>query len=156
MDSFSFDATQHAPSQDISEPIPAGWYATIISGTKIKPTKNGTGRIFEVEHTVAEGEGKGRKVWSRFNIRNDSAEAERIGKEQLSALCHATGVLKFRQPEQLHGKRCLVRVIVKQDPGYEPRNEVKAWKEYAPLSAAPVAAAGTSSALRDDDDDLPF
>lgn len=159
MDDFRFDATQHAPAQDISEPVPAGWYATTISGTQIKDTKRGDGKILEVEHTITEGEYKGRKLWSRFNVRNPNAEAERIAKEQLSALCHATGVLKVRAHEQLREKRTLIRVVIKVQDGYEPRNEVKAWKEYAPLSAATPARAQAEDPdawRKNVDDDLPF
>lgn len=157
---FSFDATDVTPAQDLSDPLPVGWYGTEISGTALKPTKAGNGMILEVEHTISEGEYKGRKTWSRFNVRNQNETAERIAKEQLSALCHATGVLKFRTHEQLQGKRVLVRVVVKQDQGYEPRNEVKAWKEYSATAAsAPSrAAAGEDpDAWRASaDDGLPF
>lgn len=162
MDEFSFDATQHAPAQDVSEPIPAGWYGTVITGTALKDTKAGTGKILEVEHTVAEGEYKGRKVWSRFNVRNPNEVAERIAKEQLSALCHATGVLKFRAHEQLREKKCLIRVIVKRQEGYDPANEVKAWKAYEGATPAPSAVPSRAESPDPDawrnsaDDDLPF
>lgn len=159
MDDFSFDATQHAPAQDVSEPVPAGWYATTISGTALKDTKRRDGKILEVEHTISDGPCKGRKLWSRFNVRNPSEEAERIAKEQLSALCHATGVLKFRAHEQLREKRCLVRAVIKVQDGYEPRNEVKGWKEYAATAATAPArpASPDPDAWRNDvSDDLPF
>ncbi len=160
MEDFSFDATGVTPAQDLSDPVPAGWYGTTITGTQLKRTKAGDGLILEVEHTISEGDAKGRKLWSRFNVKNPNETAERIAKEQLSALCHATGVLKFRAHEQLREKRCLVRVIIKTQDGYEPRNEVKAWKEYSATAAsAPSrAAAGEDpDAWRASaDDGLPF
>lgn len=162
MDDFSFDATQVAPAQDVSDPIPSGWYGTVISGTQLKDTKAGTGKILEVEHTVTEGECKGRKVWARFNVRNPNEVAERIAKEQLSALCHATGVLKIRAHEQLRERKCLIRVTVKRQEGYDPANEVKAWKPYEG-SAAAASAVPSRGASDDPDawrkdaaDDLPF
>lgn len=171
MDEFSFDATQHEPAQDTGEPLPSGWYPTAITGTLLKKTKAGTGTILEVEHTVSEGEFKGRKAWSSFNVRNPSDVAEKIAKEQLSALCHAIGVLKVRAHEQLREKRCLIRLTVKTSEGYDPRNEVKAWKEYAPASSLPSAPRATAKQQparvpaertapegwqQADDDDLPF
>lgn len=138
---FGFDSTDVPPARDVSDPVPAGWYAVENSATTIKPTKSGGGKILEVEHTVIEGDYKGRKVWSRFNVVNASEEAQRIAREQLSALCHATGVLKFRQHEQLQNHRLLVRVVVQQDQGYAAKNEVKAWKEYPGQASAPRGTA---------------
>lgn len=167
-ESFSFDATQHTPAQDMSDPLPAGWYPMEVTGTTLKRTKAGTGTILEVEYTVVDGEGKGRKVWTGFNVQNPNEDAERIAKEQLSALCHATGVLKIKAHEQLRGKRCLVRVVVKTQEGYDPKNEAKGWKEYTPVARpaarpAPVRATVPArddesfpSALNDTEDDLPF
>lgn len=165
MDDFSFDATQHEPAQDISEPIPADWYLAEVSGTQIKKTKAGTGTILEIEYTVSGGDYKGRKVWTGFNVRNPNETAEKIAREQLSALCHATGVLKFRTHEQLRGKRCLIRVVIKTQDGYEPRNEVKAWKDggavrpmshTAPVTTSAPARGSDEAWQKPDDDGLPF
>jgi len=146
MHDFSFDARKHEPVQDISDPIPAGWYSVTNTGSDLKETKARTGQRLEIEHTVRSGEHKGRKVWSRFNVVNANEQAEEIAHRELATLCLAVGVPGFRSHEQLREKSLLVRVVVRHDTGYEPSNDVKSWKASDDAPAARAAAHARESA----------
>lgn len=148
-----FDATNVAPQASF-QPLPAGVYTTLIVDSDVKPTKSGgTQAIFTLQ--VVDGPFAGRKVFARLNVRNASAEAERIGQAQLSALCHAAGVLQLQDTSQLHGKVVRAKVTVRKDETgqYGDSNDVKAFEAvggaqpmaqaHAPAAApaAPAAAA---------------
>lgn len=130
------------------DPIPAGVYVAQIVESDVKPTKNGSGQYAQFTLEVLDGPCKGRKVWSRINVRNQSAEAERIGQSQLSQLQHAVGVLQLQDTTQLHMKPLRIKVTVRKDEQYGDSNEVKGFEALAgtqpgfvaPPQAAPVVA----------------
>lgn len=132
MASFSFNAANVAPQQSFT-PIPAGTYVAQVTESEIKPTKNGTGQMMNLTLEVIDGQYKHRKVFGRINVVNQSAEAERIGQSQLSALCHATGVMQLQDTVQLHGKPVKIKVKVRVDETgkYDDQNEVTGFESIA-------------------------
>ncbi len=135
MAEFSFDATTVAPQQEF-DILPAGKYVAQVIDSEIVPTKSGTGTMLKLTLEVLEGQHANRKVWSRLNIANDNPDAERIGRAQLSALCHAVGVTKLSDSLELHDKPVLITVKVRHPkPGdtYGPSNDVSG---FAPVSSA--------------------
>lgn len=141
-----FDATAVAPQQTYT-PLPAGVYTTAIVDSEVKETKSGgTQAVFQLQ--VVEGEFTGRKVFARINIANPSPEAERIGQSQLSALCHACGVLQLQDTSQLHGKVIRARLTVRKDTTgqYGDSNEVKGFEAPGGTQPAPFAAAAPVAA----------
>lgn len=145
-----FDATNVAPSEDFS-PIPVGEYLAHIVDSDVKPTKNNTGHYAELEFEVTAGEFKGRKVWARLNLDNPNPKAVEIAQRELSAICHAVGVLQVTDTQQLHYKPLVIRVDIEERDGYGPRNVIKAYKAVpggqgnAPAGAAPSAPAASSA-----------
>lgn len=149
MAQLNFDASSVAPQQAF-QVLPAGVYATMIVESEIKPTKNGTGQMAVFTLQVVDGEHRGRKLFARINVRNQSPEAERIGQAQLSSLCHAAGVLQIVDTAQLHNRTVRAKVKVRRDQTgqYEDQNEVTAFEaigsQAAPMpmvTGAPPAAA---------------
>lgn len=146
---LNFDATGVKPTSPF-EPVPNGEYRAHIVESEVKPTQNGKGKYLQLTWEILDGEYKGRKIWDRLNIVNENAQAQEIAQRALSAICHATGVLKLTNSQQLHGRPALVKVRVTQDAGYDPKNEVKGYKPVdgstpttaaaapAPAPAAPV------------------
>lgn len=147
MASISFDATQVAPQESFS-PIPAGSYIAQVIESEIKPTKSGTGQMLTLRWQVVDGQYKGRLVFDRLNIVNQNPKAEEIGQRQLSAVCHAAGVLKLQDTSQLHNKPIKIKVKIRQDDQYGDTNEVSGYDAVnggaAPVSAAPTAPAAAS------------
>lgn len=131
---LNFDASTVDPRSTF-EPIPNGTYRMHITSSEVKATKDTKGRYLQLVLTVLDGDYKGRQVWERLNIVNSNPTAQDIAQRQLSAICHATGVMKLANSSQLHHIPMLVTVVVKQSPGYDPQNEVK---KYEPDPAAGV------------------
>jgi len=146
MAALSFNATTVAPQATFT-PIPAGTYLCTITDSEVKLTqKGGTMAVFNLQ--VVDGEFSGRKLFARINVANPSPEAERIGQAQLSALCHAAGVLQLQDTSQLHGKVIRARLTVRKDTTgqYGDSNECTGFEAVegagpAPAAPAPAAAA---------------
>lgn len=153
MAQLEFNATTVAPQQSFT-PIPAGVYTTAVIDSEVKITGSG-GQMAVFTLQVVDGQFAGRKVFARINVRNPSAEAERIGQSQLSALCHAAGVLQLVDTAQLHGKVVRARVKIRKDATgqYGDSNEVNGFEAVggaqppsAPAYTAPALAQPATSA----------
>src|SRR4051794_10388841 len=101
-DVLSFDASGVAP-RSAFDIIPDGWYRAWITESEMKPTTKG-GEYLQLVWEILDGEHKGRKVWDRLNLKNASQAAVDIAQQTLSAICHATGVMRIANTGQLHGK----------------------------------------------------
>lgn len=139
MANFSFDATTVEPDSGMS-PIPAGSYIAQAIESEIKPTKNGTGQYVQFTWKVLDGQYKGRLIFDRINVKNANQVAEQIGQKQLSALCHAAGVLRLQDTMQLHNRPVKVRVVMRKDDQYGDSNEVKGYEPAGVVGAMPPAA----------------
>ena len=127
-----FDATTVAPSRPY-QALPAGKYVAMVTESTMKATKENTGSYLQLTLEIQEGEFKGRKLFDRLNLENRNPQAVEIAQRQLSALCHATGVMQLTDSEQLHCKPVLARVAVRQEAGRDPSNEVKGYEALPPL-----------------------
>lgn len=117
---FHFDASSYqAPSYGA---LPKGWYKAVIEASEFKPTKNG-GMAIQVTFSIIDGFAKGRKIFARYNVINDNEDAVRIAYEQLGALSHAVGVIRWDTPAQLHNIPLNLRLKVRSQEGYEDSNE---------------------------------
>lgn len=132
---LNFDATEVEPAKGF-EPLPTGNYKAVIENTEEKKTNAGTGHYIAFTFVIIEGDHKGRKVWSNLNIDNPNPDAVRIAFEQLSAICHAVGILKPKDSTQLHDLPLMI--YVKTDK--EGKSEIKGYKS-ANVATAPKAAA---------------
>lgn len=140
MSQLNFDATTVSPADSI-EAIPAGWYNAQIDQSEMKPTKDGSGAYLELRFSVLDGQYANRKVFGRLNLRNANPVAQEIAYKQLSAICHATGVLQVQDSQQLHGRPMKIKVSVRAASGdYEASNELKAFKNINEQVDGPVGA----------------
>ena len=135
-----FNAAEVQPSS--FEAIPTGTYEAVISNSESRPMKSGNGMGFNLEFEIISGECKGRKVfaWITFEHRT-SPDAQRIGREQLSAICRAVGVTQLNDTAQLHNLPLLIVVALdKNDPTRNIIKSFKAVKSVGAGAAAPQAA----------------
>ena len=140
MAQLNFDANTVSPADSI-EAIPAGWYNAQIDQSEMKPTKDGSGAYLELRFSVLDGQYANRKVFGRLNLRNANPVAQEIAYKQLSAICHATGVLQVQDSQQLHGRPMKIKVSVRAASGdYEASNELKAFKNINEAVDGPVGA----------------
>lgn len=143
---FSFDASKVAPQQPL-EPVPTDWYNAKIVESGLAPTKDTTGQLLNLTWEIVDGQFKGRRLWDRINVKNKSADAQRIGLSQLSAICHCTGVMQVNDSKELHNKIIQIRALYRDaDANYDASNDIKGYKPAegsvaATAGAAPAAAA---------------
>ncbi len=140
-----FDATQVEPNAGF-DPIPAGKYLAAITESEMKPTKNGSGSYLQLTLTVLDGEHKGRVLWARLNLNNPNATAVKIARAELSAVCHAVGVMQPRDSVELHNIPLLITVKLKkrEDTG-ELTNEIKGFEPKSVAAGVPQQAPATSN-----------
>jgi len=85
-----FDARTVEPRQSGGKHQVGNKWQGVITNTLVKPTKDQKGGIFEVEFSSPGG-----TIKNNYNIWNESEAARNIAKQQLSALCHATGIFQI-------------------------------------------------------------
>ena len=141
---LNFDANEVEPAKGF-EPLPDGNYKAVISASEEKETKAGNGKYLAMTFDIIEGDHKGRKVWTNLNIDNPNQDAVRIAYEQLSAICHAVGVLKPKDSTQLHDLPLLIYVKTTVKDGNSQTN-IKGYKsaQATTTAKAPTAATGRS------------
>lgn len=143
---FSADEYKSERSYDL---IPPGWYVAKVTEATLKETKAGTGQRLAVRHDIIGPTQQGRVVFSNFNMSNPNAQAEKIGREQLSELMRAIGLPKLHDTDELIGGICQIKIDVqKGDDRYPDRNEVKAWKVSSDaIKGPPVPPVATASSI---------
>ncbi|MBN2561926.1 MAG: DUF669 domain-containing protein [Phycisphaerae bacterium] len=140
-----FNATEVEPTTSF-EPLPAGKYLAAVTESEMKPTKSGSGSYLQLTFTILEGEYKNRVLWARLNLNNPNATAVKIARSELSAICHAVGVMQPRDSVDLHNLPLVITVkLKKRDDTGELNNEIKGYARKDAAAAngqqpqAPVA-----------------
>ena len=127
MAQLNFDATQVAPQATL-EPVPDGWYTVNIIESEVKPTAK-EGAYLQLICQIMTGQFVGRKLFVRLNIQNANPVTVEIAYQQLSAICHAVGVVQVQDSSQLHGKPFEIKVIIRPPGnGYDASNEPKGFR----------------------------
>ena len=153
MSTINFNANEVEPSTGY-DPIPAGKYQAVITESEMKPTRTGNGQYLQLEFEIIEGEYKNRKVWARLNLENANADAVRIARADLSAICRAVNVLQPRDSVELHNlpltitgpinaSRPVITVRCKKNQDDEIVNEIKGYGPRTSLSGVAAAKPAT-------------
>lgn len=143
MSALNFDANTVQPQTDFA-PLPAGDYLAMIVDSAMKATKTGRGQYLELILQVIDGPMTNRLLWDRLTLIHDNAKTVEIAQRQLSAICHAVGVLQVQDSAQLHNQPMVVRVKYIDDQQYGPKNEISAYKSANGQSGHPAPAAATT------------
>jgi hypothetical protein len=167
---FAFNARGVEPAKPRDNAlIPSGWHRAWITATEIRKTNKGDGRFLELTWEIVEGAAEKRRLWDRHNFDNPSEMTVKIAQEQISAICHATGVLEFGDPAELAGVVCMIKVGVERKANQPDRNKIYGYLpdgDPKATVAKPKVVAGATGAVRgggrapaledDKDDGLPF
>ena len=122
------------------QPIPAGKYQAAITDSEMKATKSGNGSYLQLAFTIIEGEHKGRIVWARLNLNNPHPTAVKMARAELSAICHAVGIMQPRDSVELHNIPLEITVTLKKREGSsELSNEIKGYERKGSAGQAPQA-----------------
>lgn len=132
------------PQVNTYKPLPAGWYTAMITDAELKPTKDGSGHYIKIRYDITGPTHQGRVVFGNINIRNASAKAEEIGRQQLGELMRAIGLARIADTDQLIGGVMQIKLGVRDaTEQYDAQNEVKGFKAITgsvPRFAAPAAS----------------
>ena len=140
---INFNANEVEPSKAF-DPIPAGKYIAVITDSEMKETRAGTGRYLQLEFEITDGEYAGRKLWSRLNIENQNAEAVRLARADLSAICRAVNVLTPSDSIDLHNLPLVIKVHCRKDKNTgEITNDIRGYESKAAFKPEPKQAPAT-------------
>lgn len=116
-------------------PLPKGNYTLALVKAERKPSKaDPNNEYVACEFQVTEGQHATRRVWTNFNLWNNSAQALEIAWRDFNAFCEACGKLRPQDMDVLIGIPFTAYISVdKNDP---ERNKIASYK---PLNAAPQA-----------------
>jgi hypothetical protein len=145
------------------EPLPEGNYNATVTQAELKATNDGTGQYIKLRLDITGPSHQGRVIFSNLNIKNASAKAEEIGRQQLGDIMRAIGLAKVTDTDQLIGGNLNIKLAIraartdeKTGKTYEASNEVKAYRaingaaaptfQAAAPAAAPAAAAPAKAA----------
>lgn len=127
------------------DPIPEGNYDVIIKSAGLSPTKDGTGQYIKIRLDVIGPTHAGRVLFSNLNIKNKSAAAENIGRQQLRSIMQAIGISVVNDTDQLIGGTLSVKVGIRAADGqYPSENDIKSYSSTV-NSAPPIAVPSQQS-----------
>jgi hypothetical protein len=96
---------------------------------------------------VIDGQYAGRYIFAGLNIQNQNPTAQEIGQSQLSAICHAIGLLQLQDSNELHNKPLEVKVSIRPartdertGQTYDADNDVKGFRALKTGGTAQTAA----------------
>jgi hypothetical protein len=117
------------------DPLPPGWYTASITQAELKSTAAGDGQYIKLRYDIIGPTHQGRVVFGNLNIKNASAKAEEIGRQQLGEIMRAIGLARVQDTDQLIGASLQVKLDVrpartdeKTGKTYEASNDVKGFK----------------------------
>jgi hypothetical protein len=148
-----FNVTDLPEGRGDFEPIPAGWYSATITSAEVKSTRDGAGEYIAVRMDITGPLFEGRVVFANLNIKNASAKAEEIGRQQLGDVMRSIGLSKVRDTDQLVGGNLEIKVAIQKSAEYGDRNEVKG---YRSCSGSPIGGVNKSPAPAEKSAALPW
>ena len=123
------------------EPIPAGVYPAMISGSEVRTSPTSGAEYLNLTYEIIDGPYKGRLIWHILNLWNKNDKAKNIARAELGKIQQATGIDEVQDSAALHNKPHMVKVAIEPGKGgYEPKNKITGWKaistEFPPKEAA--------------------
>ena len=152
-----FNADDHGEMRASLGVIPKDDYLGQIVSSEMKETRDKTGEFLELEFDVLTPEFKGRKLWTRLNLNNQSAQAVEIANNELATICHAARKPVIQDSVELHLIPMILSVDVEEGreavpatasspakKAYPPRNKIIG---YSPATGGGVQPAGAAKPI---------
>lgn len=141
MEECFFDATKVEPAGGF-DPIPEDDYEVMIVKSENKANRSGTGTFLKLTCQIVSGPYEKRLIWAHLNLNHPNQQTVQIAQRELSAICHAVGVLRPLTKEALHNIPVIAHIIVEDDNRGGKTNTIKSWKAK-PENAAAAQTTGT-------------
>ncbi len=139
-----FDSTTVDPSVGFPL-IPVGEYVAEITESGENRNKENTGSYIALTWTICDGASAKQKIFVNLNLDNPSAQAVAMARAELSAICRAVGVAKPNDTNELHLRRCRIKVEHKTGKDGQTRAVIKKYEPLVAPSTPPVAGAATTN-----------
>lgn len=139
MSNINFDARKVDPQAPFA-PLPAGEYIVQVVISEVKSNRAGTGQYLALQLEVLDGEFKNRRLFCNITLSHTNSTAQQIGQSQLSALCHAVGVMQLTNTSQLHGIPVKAHVKIRTSDQYGEQNDVTGFEAAGNVAASPAPA----------------
>ena len=131
--------------------FPAGTYPVVIIADELKDNSAKTGKIYNLELMIIDGEFKNGTLKDRLNIKNPAEIAQKIGQGTLKKLCRLTNVTyPPEDTNKMHGIPIMATVIIEKftsnKSGKElSGNKITGYQEYkkTTISASPAPSTNT-------------
>ena len=133
---FQAQTQKTETGKKVYNPLPNGNYTVTMDRVSEVPTKKGDGSLVKASFKVADGDYKGRLVFTNFLINHPSAQAAEIGRNQLSKCLKAMGVSQGFDGIGNHtgqlgaflGREISVTIGLEEgNNGYPDRNKITKW-----------------------------
>jgi len=143
LSSYNFNASEVEPSKGF-ELIPRGDYCAAIIASQMRTTNDGNGEQLVLRFQILDGHYKNRLVFANLNMKNLSEKATEISRRDLSAICHAVGVLSPSDSSELHGKPLTLSIAIKKNKNSgADENSIMSYKSRGGMPASSVVAGET-------------
>jgi hypothetical protein len=128
--SFDAKAVNEQNKKEFGELLTDGFYNAYIKSCSIKPTRLETGRYLAVVWAITEADGSPTPnvVYQNINVKNQSQQAEKIGRQQLAQLCEALGLDSIQDTNQLLDIPAIIKVATETSLTWGDKNIVKGVK----------------------------
>lgn len=111
--------------------LPKDKYVAMVTGSEIKPTNDGQNERLIFTFEIIEGEYLGRKLWVGLNLFHSNQKTVEIANREMSAICHAIGVMEPDDSCELHDKPLVISVNQQFSKFFDKDvNEVKGYYKY--------------------------
>jgi hypothetical protein len=132
MGNLNFNAENVDPKKH-NDLLPEGLYLINFLPPKegesaIKAAQNGSGEYLSLCAQIIQGEHEGRLLFVNLCLWHNKANVVAIAERELSAICHAVGVMKVADSSQLVGLPMGAFVKIKQGKdGRDPQNVIDSY-----------------------------
>lgn len=126
----AFNPTQFDPTQGSSS-LPVGKHKVIVKSSEVKPTADGSNGYLQLNLEIIEGQYQGLEGAYRLNLYHQSKQTSEIAHRQLSAVCHAIGLLSvITDSAQLHNVPFIVEVALQKGEAGNEKGYTEVKKVY--------------------------
>jgi hypothetical protein len=147
MVALNFNANNIKPAEPRDwKPLPNGDYVAAIIESGREANSKGNGSFIKLKFQITEGPQKDSVIYARLNIDNPSPTAVKIAEAELSAICHAVGILIPQDTTQLHNIPLVIKVKCK-GTGDDMQNEIKGYSKkpaFAPQQSGGATPGGST------------
>lgn len=141
----AFNPTQFDPTQGSSS-LPVGKHKVIVKTSEVKPTADGSNGYLQLNLEIIEGQYQGLEGAYRLNLYHSSKQTSEIAHRQLSAVCHAIGLLSvITDSAQLHNIPFIVEVALQKGEAGTEKGYTEVKKVYDVNGNEPKAGGQNSA-----------